>query len=213
MPGVRIRSSYALAAVGVLAAAWLGPLPELGSVSFAARTALHVAVVCAAAPLAALAVARSRFDPVKRWPYGFSPLAAAFVELLVAWGWQMPAPALAVGGSIAAFAAAQASFLGAGVLLWLSVLGGDDDARYERAGVGVIALLLTSMHMTVLGVLSMISAPPLFGRIGELAASLDDQRLGGLLMLAGAAIVYVAAGVLLLARLLRPASVHGEGAA
>jgi len=92
-------------------------------------------------------------------------------------------------------------FLIAGALLWVSVLGGDRGTRYERVGAGIIALLMTSVSMTLLGGLSLITHSPYFG--AEIA-SFDDRRLGGLLILAGAVVIYTIAGGLLLARLLKP---------
>ena len=197
-----MRACCALAGGAALTAAWLGPLPPLAADLFAAYSAAHVAVICVVTPLLAVAVAGSRFDPVKRWPRGFSPLAAALIEMLVVWGWHAPA-IFALREASALAALQQASFAAAGLVLWLSVLGGDGETRYERAGVGIIALLLTSMHMTLLGVLAMISAP-LFSGAVDVAASMEDQRLGGLLILAGAGIIYLIAGLVLLAWLLRP---------
>ena len=188
--------------LAVIAAAWLGPLPELAIEHFAAIAALDVALVSAAAPLLAAAAGGSRFDPVVRWPHGFSPLAASLLQWGVAWGWHTPAAQLVIRSAPAGLWLQQLSFLLASVLLWLSVLGGERAARYERAGAGIVALLLTSVHMTMLAGLALISGSP-FGGI-ELAASLDDRRLGALLTIGGAAIIYVIAGAMLIERLLRP---------
>jgi len=189
------------AGLAVIAAAWLGPLPGLAVERFAALAALDVALVCAAAPLFAAAAAGSRFDPVVRWPQGFSPLATSLLQWGIAWSWHTQAAQLVMRVP-AGFWLQQATILLASVLLWLSVLGGEREARYERAGTGIVALLLTSVHMTMLGGLARIAEPP-FGSI-ELAASVDDRRLGALLMIVGAASIYVVAGSMLLTRLLRP---------
>src|SRR5690606_40997908 len=119
----------------------------------------------------------------------------------VGWSWHTPAARLVLRAP-AGFWLHQASIWLASVLLWLSVLGGERAARYERAGTGIVALLLTSVHMTMLGGLARIAEPP-FGSI-ELAASVDDRRPGALLMIVGGASIYVVARSLLLTRLLRP---------
>ena len=74
----------------ILAAAWLGPLPELAMQSFAAHMTLHMAVVAVAAPLLSIAIAGNRFDPVIRFPRPFSPIPASVGELLIVWAWHSP---------------------------------------------------------------------------------------------------------------------------
>src|SRR5690606_29903714 len=113
-----------------LAFAWVSPLPAIAAERFSGYAALHVAVICVAAPLLALAICGSRFDPVQRRPQGFSPLAAALIELLVIWAWHAPF-ALEVREIPAMLGLQQVTFLGAGLLLWVSVLGGDRKTRYE----------------------------------------------------------------------------------
>src|SRR3546814_18505574 len=79
-------------------------------------------------------------------------MAAMLAELVVVWGWHLPLLHHAARSSTAALAAEQASFLAVGLALWLSVLGGRAAQRHARLAGGVVALLLTSMHMTLLGV-------------------------------------------------------------
>jgi putative membrane protein len=192
------------AGIGVLVAAWLGPLPALAPHLFAAHMAMHIAVVCVAAPLIAVGIAASRIDPVERAPQWFSPLAASLIELAVVWGWHAPGPHEAARAVPAVLMAEQGSFLAVGLMLWLSVLGGGGSKRRERAGVGILALLLTSMHMTLLGVLLTLSPRPLYPHGGDDAVELADQQLGGLMMLIGGGTVYLIGGLMLLAWLLRP---------
>ncbi|MBN1236950.1 MAG: cytochrome c oxidase assembly protein [Gammaproteobacteria bacterium] len=205
MQAPRVAEWAPATGAGVLAAVWLGPLPPLASELFAAHMAMHIAVVCVAAPLIAVGLAASRFDPVDGWPLLFSPLSAALIELVVVWGWHAPGPHEAARSLPAVLALEQATFLGAGLLLWLSVLGGDRSTRRERAGVGILGLLMTSMHMTLLGVLLTLSPRVLYHDAGP-AADLDDQRLGGLMMLIGGGTVYLIGGLMLLGWLLRPST-------
>src|SRR5690606_3990219 len=88
----RVTEWAPAAGVGVLAAVWFGPLPGLASELFAAHMAMHIAVVCVAAPLIAVGLGGSRFDPVESWPVVFSPLTASLIELVVVWGWHAPGP-------------------------------------------------------------------------------------------------------------------------
>jgi putative membrane protein len=190
--------------MAVLAAAWLGPLPGLVPHMFAAHMAMHIAVVCGAAPLLAVGLAASRFDPVERAPLWFSPLTASLIELAVVWGWHAPGPHEAARSSPGILALEQVAFLIVGLLLWLSVLGGGAGKRRERAGVGILGLLLTSMHMTLLRVLLTLSPRPLYPHGIDPALELEDQRWGGLMMLIGGGTVYLIGGMMLLGWLLRP---------
>lgn len=186
-----------------LATAWLGPLPELAGSSFAAHMALHLIVIAAAAPLIALGLSGTR---VESWLYAvglLNPILASVAELIVVWLWHLPALHAASRSAAEIFAVEQLSFLGVGFLLWLSALaqtGGAD----RRAAIGIIGLLLTSMHMALLGALLSLAPRPLYGHHGGMPeAALADQQIGGLLMLAVGGTVYLIAGLWLLARLLK----------
>src|SRR5690606_27119464 len=124
----------------------------------------HMGVVALAAPLLAVGVAGGALDPVRRWPGGFAALPLSILELVDVWGWHAPALHRAARQGGAAFWAEQSMFLAAGLLVWLSALGGTRGDRRERAGLGVAALLLTSMHMTLLGALLALTPRVLYGR-------------------------------------------------
>jgi putative membrane protein len=190
----------ALLALGllVLAAAWLGPLPRLAPRAFWAHMTMHMAVVAVAAPLLALAVAGARFDPVRRGARLLSPIMASVVELVVVWAWHTPALHHAARGGAAGLVIEQAMFLLAGLLLWLSAFGGDAPRRGNRAAAGVVGLLLTSMHMTLLGALLALAQRPLYAH-----GKLEDQHLGGAIMLLAGGLSYLLGGLWLTAALLR----------
>jgi putative membrane protein len=78
-------------------------------------------------------------------------------------------------------------------------IGAGDTGSTSAAG--VIALLVTSMHMTLLGALLALAPRPLYH--AHAAAALADQHLGGALMLAIGGIVYLGGGVALAATLVR----------
>lgn len=198
----------------VLAATWLGPLPALARAVFSAHMVMHMAVVAVAAPLLALGVAGGRLDPVGTVPRLFAPIPASIVELGVVWLWHAPALHRTARESWLAFAAEQAMFLLAGLLVWLAAFGGPPARRADRAGAGIVALLLTAMHMTLLGALLALTPRPLYRHGAGLPwlAALDDQHLGGAIMLLVGGVAYLLGGLWLTARLLRFRSKRGEPA-
>lgn len=209
-----MRAASFLLACLLLLGAWSGPLPEMTMSSFAAHMVLHVTLVAIAAPLIAVAVAGTRFDPTFHAPWLFAPLTALVIEFFVVWGWHAPSPHLAARLTHEGFVAEQVSFLCAGLLVWLSAFGGLAHDRGRAAG-GVAAMLLTSMHMTLLGALFLLAPRVLCTPPTEIEGvlrltPLQDQQVGGTLMLAVGGLAYLAGGLVLARRLL--ASPAGERA-
>src|SRR5687768_11907261 len=116
-----------------LAAAWLGPLPQLAERAFFAHMTMHMGVVAVASPLIALGVAGGRFDPVRHLPSWFSPVPVSLLELCVVWAWHAPALHHAARHQPAVMVIEQGMFLICGLLLWLSAFGGDDRQDGSRA--------------------------------------------------------------------------------
>lgn len=192
---------------GVLALAgiWLGPLPELARESFAAHMTMHMGVVAIAAPLLALGIAGGKFDPVLRAPALFPPIPLSVLELVIVWAWHAPALHHAARHGVAGFIAEQGLFLVAGLAVWLSAFGGGGDRQQERTGAGIAALLLTSMHMTLLGALLALTPRALYVHAAHDPglAALDDQHLGGAIMLLVGGVSYLLGGLWLTVRLFR----------
>ena len=198
------RRVLLLLAVFILAGLWFGPLPALATRSFSAHMALHMAIVAVAAPLLALGVAGSGLDPVRRAPALFPPIPLSLAELAAVWIWHAPALHRFARENAVGFAAEQGTFLVAGLLVWLSAFGGGVERAQERRGAGIAALLLTSMHMTLLGALLALTPRPLYLYMEVCALSpLDDQHLGGALMIFVGGVAYLAGGVWLTVGLLR----------
>lgn len=199
-PGRRRKLLLAAAAL-----AWLVAMAAAFRYSaaggFTWHMALHLLNVTAIAPLAAFAV---RHGIPLRAPI---PLLAAFAEFVVVWAWHAPAAHAFARDGTAGFLLEQASFVAGAWLLWASVA--DAVERQDRGAIGqsVLALLLTSMHMTLLGaVLALAARNPyradLCGSAATGLAPLADLQLGGALMLGVAATVYLVAALRIARRLL-----------
>ncbi len=157
--------------------------------------AAHMIAVAIAAPLIALGLQGSRYDPAALFPRLATPLSAALIEAVIVWGWHVPALRRLVAHAPLWLAVEQAMFLAAGLLLWSAVLS----PRHRAAGVA--ALLVTSMHMTLLGALIGLAPRPLYMHHG--ADALADQQLAGVVMLLVGGIAYLAGGLAMLGRLLQ----------
>ncbi len=211
----------------LLALLWLGPLPRMARSAFFAHMTLHMGVVAVAAPLIALGLAGGRFDPVIKAPHVFSPVPASMVEFAVVWAWHAPRLHDVSHEYAGGFLLEQAMFFVSGLALWLSAVGGQVRWQPSRTGAGVIAILLTSMHMTLLGALIALAPRLLYshassttesaaaapqtdfdalcrfpGSITDLTA-LEDQQLGGTIMLFVGGAAYLAGGLWLMAKLLQ----------
>jgi putative membrane protein len=199
-----IQSMSLVVGMVMLVFLWLGPLSSLAPHSFAAHMTLHMGVVAMAAPFIAFGLASGAADPAERWPRVFSAIPASLLELVVVWAWHTPALHHAARTTTLGLCMEQGLFLTSGLLLWLSALGGAGKNR-QRLTAGMLALLLTSAHMTLLGALLGLSSRPLYAHVASslsTAAQLDDQHLGGAIMLVVGGIAYLAGGVWLATRLL-----------
>lgn len=200
MPALR---QFSLACgLAVLCIVWLGPLLGEWRQSFVAHMLAHMGVIAIAAPLIVIGLPSS-------WRSGPSmpaslPILASLVELIAVWGWHAPVMRAAAEASLAVTAAEQATFLIAGMLLWWTCFAASSDGR--NAATGAAALLLTSIHMTLLGALLALSPRPLYGLgdvtcFGTALSAGQDQQLGGVVMLLVGAGVYLAGGIALVAGL------------
>lgn len=199
-----------VAGLVTLGAAWLWPLPSLGIPPFSRHMLVHMLVVAVAAPLLAFAIAGTRLDPVPRAPLLFSPILASMAELAGVWAWHAPGLHHFARHARTGFVLEQATFVLTGLWLWLAALGGSAAFRRSRAIAGLTGLLLTSMHMMLLGVLLAIPHRLLYGDHGAHAlchagslTPLQDQQLGGVLMLLIGGTSYLAGALWMTADALR----------
>lgn len=195
-----------------LAAVWLTPLPMLARHAFFAHMTMHMGVVAIAAPLIAFGIAGSRFDPVRLAPSLFAPVPISVLELIVVWTWHAPVLHHAARHDPSVMVIEQSMFFLTGLFLWLSAFGGNAEDAHSRRATGLIGMLLTSMHMTLLGALLALSPRPLYAHaegFGSLSA-LEDQHLGGAIMLIVGGIAYLAGGLWLAGNLLSRPKIDGE---
>ncbi|MHA6688296.1 cytochrome c oxidase assembly protein [Mesorhizobium sp. A556] len=200
-----MRRAALIAGLFLLALIWLGPLLGDWRQSFTAHMLAHMGVVAIAAPLIAIGLPDAIWRRLPMHSLVALPVIASLLELLIVWGWHAPAARALVERSGLAGVAEQASFLAGGLLLWIVCIGSEGA---KSALAGAFGLLLTSVHMTLLGALLALSPRPLYGLgdvtcFGVTLTAAQDQELGGVVMLLIGAAVYLAGGVALLARALR----------
>lgn len=170
--------------------------------------AAHMVAVALAAPLLALAMRGTRLDPT-RWARLFaSALAMMVLELVVVWSWHVPAIRAVVGHDPWLHLLELACFLAVGTLLWSAVLA--PSAQVRPTGIG--ALLLTSMHMTLLGALIGLAPRTLYPALAHDSFAglepLQDQQLAGVVMLLIGGVSYLVGALAILRRMLDDPSAH-----
>ena len=186
----------------LLAVLWLGPLLDSWRQSLSAHMLAHMGVVGIAAPLIAFGLSE-RFKARTPMPLAL-PVIASVVELFTVWGWHAPVMRRIAETSVTGMVTEQTMFLLVSILLWWTCLAQPSSKAHASIGAG--ALLLTSIHMTLLGALLSLSQRPLYGEgevtcFGIVLGAREDQQLGGIIMLLVGAIVYLAGGVSLVRRL------------
>ncbi|HUF57141.1 MAG TPA: cytochrome c oxidase assembly protein [Thermohalobaculum sp.] len=180
-----------IAGAGLLALLWLGPLPALAQVSLTAHMILHVGVVALVPALLRVRVS-ARLG-------GALPALAVLAEMVVVWGWHLPAPHIWASIDDTGFVLQQASFLAAGIAVWSLA-----DAAGRLAA--PVMLMVTGMHMAMLGIALTLAPAVLYpgvcggGPFG--LGPLEDQQMAGIVMAVFAPAVYLAGGLARLAPLL-----------
>lgn len=185
------RPGLAGAALVALLVSFVSPLCALSSALFSARVVHHVLLVAGAAPLLVWAVPRSRLlsGGVVAW-------TAAHAAVL--WAWHAPALYAAALSNDGVYWLLQASLFGTALGFWSAV-------RRASAPAGAAALLAAMVAMGLLGAVltfapEAVYAPHQLTTFAWGLSPLEDQQLGGLIMWAPAAGLYLAAALVLVWR-------------
>lgn len=195
-----------LVGIAVLLLAWAGPLPAMVPGSFAAHMTLHMSVVGIGVPLLAAGIAPALAGQRLLRSQLALPIIVSLLDLVIVWGWHAPTLHHASRTNPWALAVEQLSFALVSLLVWVMALAGTAETRRSAALAGAMALFFTSMHMTLLGALIGLAPRPIYGdhlHHGSGLTALADQQLGGVIMLAIGGVIYLAGGLVLMARVLR----------
>jgi putative membrane protein len=213
----------------VLVAALVSPLDTLGASLFSAHMVQHELLMVVVAPLMVLgrplAAWAWAFAPAQRqvigrglrvrwwastWAWLTDPLTAWVLHALALWLWHVPRFFDAALANEGWHALQHASFLGTALLFWWAVLGRDARSR-ANSGFALAYLFTTMLHTSALGALLTLAPTPWYESYATTTAlfgldPVEDQQLGGLVMWIPGGFAYVAAGLVMVARLLaRPA--------
>jgi putative membrane protein len=169
----------------VLAIALVSPLHSLAATRFWIHMVQLELLMLVAAPLLVIGnplgathrrAPRARSNRVRE----AAPIVTSVVYAITLWIWHIPVLYDAGVTNHALQVAQHASLFVAAWLFWGSVL------RYAPDGVDVLCIAVTMIHMGLLGALLTFAGRPLYAGF-----TLEDQRLGGLIM-------WVPAGLLVL---------------
>lgn len=185
------RERFGLAAVAVLAIAFVSPLCPLSSGLFAARAVHHVLLVAVAAPLLACAL------PARR---AGGTVLAFVTSTATLWAWHIPGAYDLALANVAVYWLMQLTLLGSAIWFWRCVLAREaspvDSLVFIVAGfaqMGMLGAILTFAPQPLYA--AHLAAPLMFG-----LTPLDDQALGGLIMWVPAGIPYAIAAVIVARR-------------
>lgn len=186
----------ALVLAGLIAGHLAGMAMNTGPLS--SHMAQHIVVMNLVAPIAALLLLQApRSKRVhhldRQWPN--SALVWAVVAQVGAlWTWHLPVVFTAAKSSPVLLAAMHLSLLAVALFFWVCIFSVQGNGRWKP----IVALLVTGKLFCLLGALLIFAPRPLYAL--SQGASLGDQQLAGLLMIAACPLTYVVAGVVIAAR-------------
>jgi len=186
------------AALVLMVLVFVSPLCALSSALFSARVFHHVLLVSIVAPLLAVAF------PARDGPALPLGLLVA-LNAVVLWTWHMPAPYAWALATVPGYWLMQGTLLGSAWLLWRAVF-----APATAVGEALVALVATVAQMGLLAALIVFASRPLYAAHIFTAPlwgmdPLVDQQLAGLLMWVPGSLPYLAVGLWMAWRSLRPA--------
>jgi putative membrane protein len=165
--------------------------------------ALHLSVIVLAAPLLAYGLSR-RLPPLSGLRDALNwGLLAAVADMVIVWGWHVPLLHDRAARDLPLLYLQQLSFLAAGLAVWTVAFTA---ASRQAQAIAALVLFLTFMHMSMFGVILTLAPGLLYdpslclGGFG--LSSLDDQRLGGILMAIAGGLPYLCGTVFVIYRFL-----------
>jgi putative membrane protein len=211
----------------VLCVALLSPLHALGHFLFSAHMLQHELLMLVAAPLLVLGRPLipflwglpvpwrrgvGRFAKMSSVQIGWHRLShpgiAWVLQVVALWLWHTPGLFQGALTNRSVHTLQHLSFLDSAALFWWALIWG----RQGRMGYGaaVLYVFTTSVHSGALGALLTFARSPWYPAYAETTTwwgltPLEDQQLGGLLMWVPGGILYLVAGLALLASWLREA--------
>ncbi|HEY9198853.1 MAG TPA: cytochrome c oxidase assembly protein [Gammaproteobacteria bacterium] len=212
---------------GALALALGPPLDPLGGWLFSAHMLQHEILMLLSAPLLVLSrpfgyllwglprAARHAFARLNRVPWLraggawlVSPHGAWIVHAVMLWGWHLPFLFAASLTNDAVHAAQHTGFFVSALLFWWALL-----MNRGRSAGAVIYLFTTALHSGALGAMLTFAptvwyAPYQTTTLRFGLSALEDQQLGGLIMWVPSGLVFLAAGLAMVARALREAGMQ-----
>ena len=228
--GIR-RWQAAGSALGLatLFVALVSPLDALSSALFSAHMVQHLLLILVAAPLLVLgrpqiaglwalppsdrrrltAWWRRATGPRVAWQALSRPLAAWALHSVSLWVWHLPSLYQAALHSPLIHALEHATFLGTALLFWWSLVHSTTRGRFGYGG-GLFYVFTLAAQGTALGALLTFSQTPWYPVYAASVAAwglspLEDQQLAGLIMWIPGGLVYLAAGLWLVAAWLQAA--------
>jgi putative membrane protein len=223
--GVRLRDMLCFwSGWLILAMALVSPLHPLGETLFSAHMAQHEILMLCAAPLMVLSrplvpslwglpvetrrlLGRWAKSTIVRrtWAALTAPLAAWTIHAIALWSWHAPFLFQATLQNEWVHAAQHLSFFLSALLFWWSLFYARGRGGYGSA---VLYVFTTGVHTSILGALLTFANTVWYPAYRDTVApwkltALEDQQIGGLIMWVPAGLVYLAAGLFLLAAWMR----------
>ena len=216
-----------------LVVALVSPLHPWGRVLFSAHMTQHEILMLVAAPLIVLghplvvylwafpaefAKKISVWTTTSVWQSFWRSISSGFAAFLISgitlWIWHAPALFQATLENEWVHAAQHISFLVTALLFWWALLRGRQHAA--NYGLAVLYMFATALHSGLLGALLTFARtvwyPAYSGTTQHWGLSpLEDQQLGGLIMWIPAGLVYVIAGLALMAAWLKESERRANG--
>ena len=215
------RAGACLLGLGTLFAALVSPLDAAAEESFALHMTQHMLLIVVAATLLAFGnvgvVLLSALPAALRVPFGrtfalgplrrlralmFAVPVATAAHGVVVWLWHAPGPYEAALADPLVHYLEHLTMFGTAVLFWWSVVSSGRRLPLGY-GAGIAALFLTMLHTGLLGILITLAPAPLYPSYAAVPWTtldpLEDQQIAGIVMLLPGGLIYLGAGLALLA--------------